>query len=160
VEGNAKVEHDLDEFIDTLLTTSRVFVALAARSLSQSELEVTLPQYRLLVVLAAHGPQNLGSLSGFLGVNASTATRMCDRLLRKGLIQRRNSQRDRRAVRLALSEKGQALVDETTRLRRVELSKLLEAVPGNQQRALVQALAFLNAAAGEVPDRDWALGWR
>jgi DNA-binding MarR family transcriptional regulator len=150
----------LDTIIATVLTTSRVFVAIAARSLASIESDVTLPQYRLLVVLAAHGPQGLGALAEFLAVNASTATRMCDRLVRKGLIRRRTSPSDRREVRLALTEKGRDLVDHATRQRRRELSGLLESVPGEEQRHLVRALAYINSAAGEVPDQDWASGWQ
>lgn len=151
---------DLNEITETVLTTSRVFVALAARSLAVLDAEVTLPQYRLLIVLAAHGPQGLGSLAASLAVNASTATRMCDRLIRKGLVRRRVSSHDRREVRLALTKVGRQLVYETTARRRVELGRLLEVIPADKQRALVAALSLLNAAAGEVPDQDWSSGWR
>jgi len=151
---------DLDTIIETVLTTSRVFVAIAARSLASIEADVTLPQFRLLIVLAAHGPQTLRSLADFLAVNASTATRMCDRLVRKGLIRRRTSSSDRREVRLALTEEGRELVDHATKQRRIELSRLLESVPAEEQRHLVQALTYINVAAGEVPDQDWASGWQ
>jgi DNA-binding MarR family transcriptional regulator len=151
---------DLDEIIETVLTTSRVFVAIAARSIAAIGLEVTLPQYRLLIVLAGHGPQSLGSLSESLTVSASTATRMCDRLIRKGLVRRRASSHDRREVRLALTAAGRRLVDETTQLRRMELSRLLDAVPTDDQRALIHALSSLNSAAGEPPDLGWASGWQ
>ena len=152
---------DLDTIIETVLTTSRVFVAIAARSLASVEADdVTLPQFRLLIVLAAHGPQGVSSLAEFLAVNASTATRMCDRLIRKGLIRRRISPSDRREVRLALTERGRDLVDHATKQRRIELSRLLESVPMDEQRHLIRALTHMNAAAGEVPDQDWASGWQ
>ncbi|HVA06190.1 MAG TPA: MarR family transcriptional regulator [Acidimicrobiales bacterium] len=151
---------DLDTIIETVLTTSRVFVAIAARSLASIETEVTLPQFRLLIVLAAHGPQTLRSLADFLAVNASTAMRMCDRLIRKGLIRRRTSPSNRREVRLALTEKGRVLVDHATKQRRIELSRLLESVPKDEQRHLIRALTYINVAAGEVPDQDWASGWQ
>ena len=153
-------EPDLDTIIETVLTTSRVFVAIAARSLASIESDVTLPQFRLLIVLAAHGPQGLGPLAEFLAVNASTATRMCDRLIRKGLVRRRTSPSDRREVRLALTERGRDLVDHATTQRRIELSRLLKSVPQEEQRHLVQSLAYINIAAGEVPDQDWASGWQ
>jgi len=151
---------ELDAIIETVLTASRVFVAIAARSLADIETDVTLPQFRLLIVLAAHGPQGLGALAELLAVNASTATRMCDRLIRKGLVRRRTSPSDRREVRLALTEKGRGLVGHATKQRRLELSHLLKAVPIAEQHHLVRALAYVNAAAGEVPDQDWASGWQ
>ena len=151
---------DLDTIIETVLTTSRVFIAIAARSVASIETDVTLPQFRLLIVLAAHGAQTLRSLADFLAVNASTATRMCDRLVRKGLIRRRSSPSDRREVRLALTERGCDLVDHATKQRRIEISRLLKSVPVEEQRHLVRALTYINVGAGEVPDQDWASGWQ
>src|SRR3954463_2477740 len=82
-------EESFDEITDAVVAASRVLVAVAARSLSAVNTDVTLPQYRTLVVLASRGPQPLGYLAEQLDVSPSTATRMCDRLLRKGPIQQR-----------------------------------------------------------------------
>src|SRR5664279_4377327 len=95
-----------DSVIDAVLTASRVLVAVAARSLADVAEEVTLTQYRTLVVLASRGPQNLAGLAEAVGVAPATATRMCDRLVRKDLIRRRQERGDRRHLRLVLSEKG------------------------------------------------------
>ena len=76
-----------DELVDTVLAASRALVAVAARSLAAPGMG-TLPQYRALVVLAARGPQGTAELAAALAVNPSTATRMCDRLVRKGLVRR------------------------------------------------------------------------
>ena len=65
--------------MDAVIGASRALVAIAARSLGAAGQDVTLPQYRALVVLASRGPQRVIDLAGFLDVNASTATRMCDR---------------------------------------------------------------------------------
>ncbi|MGH3283480.1 MAG: MarR family winged helix-turn-helix transcriptional regulator [Streptosporangiaceae bacterium] len=84
-----------DELVDTVLAASRALVAVAARSLAAAGDEVTLPQYRALVVLAARGPQGTAELAAALAVNPSTATRMCDRLVRKGSRGPRSAGRDR-----------------------------------------------------------------
>ena len=49
--------------VDAVLSASRVFVAIAARSLADAAEEVTLAQYRTLVVLASRGPQTLAGLA-------------------------------------------------------------------------------------------------
>ena len=72
-----------ESLIDAVLSASRVLVAVAARSLSDVAEEVTLPQYRTLIVLASRGPQNLVGLAEAVGVTSATATRMCDRLVKK-----------------------------------------------------------------------------
>ena len=81
-------EAGLDEATDETLLVTRALVGVAARSLSAIDGDVTLPQYRALVLLVTRGDQNVGALAEALGIHASTATRLCDRLLAKGLIVR------------------------------------------------------------------------
>src|SRR5262245_6296840 len=102
------------ELMEALLSATRAMVALAARSLAGLDADVTLPQYRALVVLASRGPQRVADISTELGVAPSTGTRMCDRLVRKGLIRRYRIPSDRREVRLSLTQTGRALVQEVT----------------------------------------------
>ena len=46
-----------DALVDAVLGASRVLVAVAARSLADAGEDVTLTQYRSLIVLASRGPQ-------------------------------------------------------------------------------------------------------
>lgn len=145
------------EVVEAVLGASRVLVAVAARSLAEVAEEVTLPQYRALIVLASKGPQRVASLAESLGVTPPTATRMCDRLVRKGLVRRRTARDDRREVRLSLTRAGQALVTDVTKRRRAEIAELLATIPADDQDAMVELFGRLARAAGEVPDRDWQL---
>ncbi|MGB8180155.1 MAG: MarR family transcriptional regulator [Acidimicrobiales bacterium] len=152
-------EQDTDSVIDSVLSASRVLVAVAARSLSDIAEEVTLTQYRTLVVLASRGPQNMATLAEGVGVTPATATRMCDRLVKKKLIVRRAERGDRRQVRLVLSKAGLDLVTAVTNRRRKEIERIIGAVPSKERGVLVQALGHFAAAAGEVPEQDWSTGW-
>jgi DNA-binding MarR family transcriptional regulator len=145
--------------VDALLTATRAMVGLAARSLANLDADVTLPQYRALVVLATRGPQRVVDISAELGVTPSTGTRMCDRLVRKGLIRRYRSATDRRAVRLALTPTGRSLVDEVTRRRREELTTVVDAIPDTAHESVTAALHALAAKSGERPEDEWWLGW-
>jgi DNA-binding MarR family transcriptional regulator len=145
--------------VDAVLSASRVLVAVAARSLADVAEEVTLTQYRTLVVLASRGPQNLAGLADAVGVAPATATRMCDRLVRKDLIRRRTERDDRRQLRVALTAKGRSLVDAVTGRRRQEIARIMSEIPVEQQAVLVQALGRFASAAGEVPEQDWTTGW-
>jgi DNA-binding MarR family transcriptional regulator len=141
------------------LTASRVLVAVAARSLAEHETEVSLQQYRALVVLASRGPQRPVDLAEALGVDPSTATRLCNRLVDKRLISRRRQSGDRREVRLDLSDRGRALVDDVTWRRRSEIERILAAVPGPDLEGLAGAFRAFGRAAGEVPDAEWPRSW-
>src|SRR5271169_7175019 len=120
---------DRDNLVDAVLGASRALVAVAARSLADLAEDVTLAQYRALVELAARGPQRPADLASALGVDRSTATRMCDRLVRKQLVQRRRISADRRGVRISLTPAGRALVEEVTRRRRIEIAQVLRRMP-------------------------------
>lgn len=145
--------------VTAVLSASRVLVAVAARSLAGVAEEVTLTQYRTLVVLASRGPQSLAGLAEAVVVTPATATRMCDRLVRKGLVRRRTEQGNRRQVRLTLTKPGRELVDAVTARRRAEIERIVAEMPAGEQAVLVQALGRLAAAAGEVPEQDWTTGW-
>ncbi|MGH8981128.1 MAG: MarR family winged helix-turn-helix transcriptional regulator [Acidimicrobiales bacterium] len=145
--------------VDAVLSASRVLVAIAARSLADLDEEVTLTQYRSLVVLASRGAQAMTTLAEALGVTPPTASRLCDRLVRKGLVRRRTDRHDRRQVRVGLTEAGRKLVDVVSARRRSEISDLLRSVPEDARRSVVAGLQLLAEAAGEVPEQDWSTGW-
>jgi DNA-binding MarR family transcriptional regulator len=148
-----------DAVLDAVVSASRVLVAMAARSLADAGEEVTLTQYRSLVVLASRGPQGVATLAEGLGVTPPTASRMVDRLVRKGLVRRRTDRHDRRQVRIGLTEAGRHLIDVVTERRRIEIGLLLDSVPPEIQHSMAEGLRLLAEAAGEVPDHDWSTGW-
>jgi DNA-binding MarR family transcriptional regulator len=153
------IRPDREFVVDAVISASRALVGMAARSLSDVGEEVTLTQYRSLVVLASRGPQSVGAIAEAVGVTAPTASRMVERLVRKGLVRRRTDPSDRRQLRAALTESGRRLVTTVTEYRRTEITKLLDSIPEEVQRAMVEGLEQLAAAAGEVPEQDWCTGW-
>ena len=138
------------------MTASRALLAVSARSLAAVDDDVTLPQYRALVVLGQHGPQRTVDLAAALAVTPPTATRMCDRLVAKSLVVRDRSDEDRRTVTVSLSQAGQGLVGEVTARRRAELRVLLGGMPPERRRSVVDGLRWFAEATGEVPEQDWA----
>jgi DNA-binding MarR family transcriptional regulator len=144
-----------EDAVDAVLAASRSLVAVTEQSLGGVAEETTLAQYRALVVLASRGPQRMVDLAGALGVTPSTAGRMCDRLLRKGLIRRHRARADRREVLVSIAAAGRQVVDEATARRRALLAGILGQMPAGDQVAVAAALRAFAAAAGEVPDKQW-----
>lgn len=144
-----------DEVIEALLIASRAMVALAGRTLAELDPEVTLPQSRALIVLASRGPQRVTDIAADLGVAPSTATRMCDRLVRKSLIRRYRSAANRREVRLSLTPAGQELVRALAKRRRAELARHVDTISAETYGHVASALQTFSGAVGELPERDW-----
>jgi DNA-binding MarR family transcriptional regulator len=141
--------------VDGVLAASRTLIAVATRSLGAAAEETTIAQYRALVVLASRGPQRMAELATALGVAPSTAGRMCDRLVRKGMVRRHRARADRRAVLVSITPAGRQVVDQATTRRRALIAEILARLPADRQRAVAEALRSFAAAAGEIPDDQW-----
>jgi len=144
-----------DAVVDAVLSASRSLIAVATRSLGAAAEETTLAQYRALVVLASRGPQRVTDLAAALDVAPSTAGRMCDRLVRKGLARRHRARADRRAVLVSVTAAGREVVDQATARRRALIAAIMHGMPAAEQLDVARALAAFAAAAGEIPDSQW-----
>ena len=143
---------------DAVLLASRALVGVAARSLADVEDQVTLPQFRALVVLAT-ADRNLADLAEALDVHPSSATRLCTRLEAKGLITRTPAEQSRRELLVSLTREGRTIVDAVTRRRRREIARIVARIPAREQRVLVHALGIFAEAAREMPEPSWSFGW-
>ena len=141
-----------DPVVEALLGASRALVAITARSLSSVNGDVTLPQFRSLVVLATAGPQTVSALADRLAVHASTMTRMCNRLVSRGLVVRAPSAVDRREVVIALTTMGTTVVEHVMATRRKELDEVVRRMGDEDRVAVVVALNKFAQAAGEEPE--------
>ncbi|MBL1095300.1 MarR family winged helix-turn-helix transcriptional regulator [Streptomyces coffeae] len=142
-------ESDVEAMVNALLVASRLLVAVSARSLAAVEETLTLPQFRMLVVLENSGQLSLSRLAEELGVQPSTAMRMIDRLVAAGMVARGASEVDRRASVIALTETGRRTVEEVTQRRKGELTGIVEAMSVGQRRGLIEALRAFTEAGGE-----------
>lgn len=142
-------DEPLDVITDALLTASRLLVAISSHSIALVDENITIPQFRTLVILSNRGPINLATLAGLLGVQASAAGRMVDRLVSAGLINRLPHPTSRRELLATLTPRGREVVQKVTARRRVEIARIVEKMPPAERYGLVRALTAFTAAGGE-----------
>jgi DNA-binding MarR family transcriptional regulator len=142
----------LSEQTDEVLRASRALVGIAAASLAGLEESVTLPQFRVLVMVYTRGPLNLAAVAAGLDVNPSNASRTCDRLIKAGLLHRRESATDRRNIVLTLTPTGRRLIDKVNRRRRKAIERALRKMAPAERAAVAEAMSALATAAGEPAD--------
>lgn len=138
-------KRDVDSLVDAVLLASRALVAVSARSIAAAK-GVTLPQFRMLVVLS-EGSSNLTGLAAALDVAPSTAMRMVDRLESARLVERTVPPGNRRESRLALTAAGRRTVRTVNARRRRDLSAVLKQLSEQEQAALANAMAAFARAA-------------
>ncbi|HMF55475.1 MAG TPA: MarR family transcriptional regulator [Pyrinomonadaceae bacterium] len=143
-----KVEEVLSRFADAM---SRLLVEQHQQHVA--ELDLTLLQAQALKLLRS-APMPTGQMAAELKISAPAITQLTDRLLRKGLIERRAMDGDRRCVLVALSVKGKKLVDQFRKRRCRIFSDALTSMEEEDQTLVVEALskvvAFLEAYEAKV----------
>lgn len=149
-----------DDVVESVLTAARVLVAVSAQSVAEISDTVTLPQLRVLVVLASQPSMNLNGVATRIGVHPSNATRVVDRLVSAGLLDRRNDPADRRNLLLELTSAGNALVHDVMQRRRDTIATILEQMSPEERRQFGAGACAFVAAGGEFPSTAaWSLGW-
>jgi len=143
------------ELTDAFVAASGALVGIAVHSVGAAPVEVTVPQFRLLVLVASDEQRTIGDIARHLGVNQSNASRHCDRIQRLGLAERRRSTEDARVVFVRLTPEGHALVDTVLQQRRVDIRRVVERLTPQDAAAALQALRAFNTAADELDEEQW-----
>ena len=99
-------------------------------------LDLTYPQYLVLLVLWEHGELSVKDLGQRLFLESNTLTPLLKRLEQKGLIERRRSPSDERSVLLSLTASGQALKAQALAVPQALLASLSE--PGSFSEAEIR----------------------
>ena len=137
---------------EVLQAATRMLAGVALRSLDALDAldaAVTLPQFRLLAVLADLGPVPTGQAARTLGLDPSTVTRLADRMVTAGHVARGTDPRHRGVVTLKLTPSGQDLVAAADSWRRRELAQLMTRLTTAERQTVTTALGLLVRAAGD-----------
>ena len=136
---------------DVLVRAARTFVGMSVRAADRLG-PVSLVQLRALTVIDEADGANLMQLSDGMGVTVSTASRLVDRLVGAGLIDRRPSEATRREIAINLTAEGQSLLGHYDDLRLQALHRRLEQLPRRRRTAVIGALVDL--VGTETPPED------
>lgn len=138
-----------DELIDALQDATGVLTGIAMHSVEIEGEGLSLAQYRVLAVLHYMGESRTGRVAMMLSVDASTITRLADRLVSTGHVERGADPGHRGHVMLRLTSAGKDLVDRVRGWRRKELGRVLMVLDAAQRDVCVTALRAFTLAAGE-----------
>jgi len=130
------------ELIEHILQLSAETVRGLAPLVSHEwlQLDLTMPQLKVMFILFLSGSARMGVIASELGVNLGTATGVVDRLVERGLVLRESQPGDRRVVLCSLSDKGQELMGGLWRLSQVQQREVLGAMELLQLQSLNDAL--------------------
>ena len=140
-------DNDREAVIARIMGARRRMAHLFAFTRSDPMLtaNLTMPQFRLLLVLALRGGAASHDLAESMGVSLATITGIVDRLAAQELVTRREDPRDRRVRRVELTAAGRGLVDDIAAAGTASQRRLLD-------RLSLDDLAILERAFGLLAD--------
>jgi DNA-binding MarR family transcriptional regulator len=110
--------------------------------------KVTTEQYGVLTHLYDRSSVSMSELAVARNVALNTATSLVDRLVAAGLVERRGDPGDRRVVRVVLTAKGAALVEQLRAIRREAIRRLLDDLSDEDIERVLAAMPALARLAG------------
>jgi DNA-binding MarR family transcriptional regulator len=127
---------------DLTRTGPALTLAVAARVIERALDDMTLPQFRVLSLIAS-SPERAGRIATLAGVSRPSLTGVLDGLVQHGWVRRVEVDGDRRGVSLEITDAGRrALVDarDATSMR---LDSILDRLSTADQAAVLEGLAAL-----------------
>ncbi len=118
------------------------------------EIDITMPQAKLLYLLGASGDLHMSDIVARLGVSLSTVSGLVDRIVDHGLATRREDRADRRQVVVGLTDAGREFIDRFRELNARQMRELLAVLGDTDLASVRDALAALDRAALRLTPSD------
>jgi DNA-binding MarR family transcriptional regulator len=135
--------------LEIMQAATRVLAGIALRSLDVLDGAVTLPQFRILAVLADCGRARSAQIAQMLGIESAAVTRFADRMVAAGYASRQGGPSGPGEAVLELSASGEDLVGRVAGWRERELARIAGRLPLAERTILDHALRRLVEVAGE-----------
>ncbi|HPL99231.1 MAG TPA: MarR family transcriptional regulator [Bacillota bacterium] len=129
----------LDECINFLLTKTQQVVFQQFKA-SLAKYDVTPAQYGVLKCLWSQDCQNPSQIACSLFLDASTITGILDRMENKDMIKRIADPKDKRSLKVVLTERGRLLEKPVTEIIDEENKKVLHALNEEERKKLTEYL--------------------
>ena len=107
----------------------------------------TISQLSALAVVEKHGPIILSDIAARERVQPPTMTRLVANLEAQGLVDRAGDAKDRRLVRIAVTQAGRAALEDSRRRRTAFLAEQVRTLSGADREDLLRALPILERLA-------------
>ncbi|MBE3598941.1 MAG: MarR family transcriptional regulator [Limnochordaceae bacterium] len=128
-----------------------MFDVITTRTLADAGAYLTVSQLECLKYLQRHGSCSAAELADGLHMTPPAVTKLVDRLVRKGLVTRKERADDRRSVEIALTDSGRRAVERIRERRSRIFEMILSRMSPEDQQQLEHALrAFLAAGLNDT----------
>lgn len=132
----------LNELVEVIFTTKRIVKEKYARKHRLDPLSFF--RMRCLYYIRDHGRPTMREVANFLDVTPPSATSVINHLVAGGQVRRVLNAKDRRVVRLCLTQKGQACLDQNMEKMKTGLRQMLSFLDKTDQAQLLRVMHKLS----------------
>lgn len=132
-------------------------LALYSSRRYRDEFGVTLPEWRVMSIIALRGTTTAREISRILATDKGWVGLSVEKLRRRGFVKRASDQRDARRTLLSLTEQGTEIHDSIISAARRRQQRLLASLPEGAADTLIECLDRLQAEADRMLDELDAL---
>jgi DNA-binding MarR family transcriptional regulator len=117
--------------------------------------DVTLEQFVVLYNLVIEDGINQKKLSGRVDKDQATLARILDILENRGYVERRTTEKDRRAFLVFITDKGRDKVKETARRLGTVHKEIIDGIPGGKVDEFIDLIKQMNANLEKLPNKEY-----
>lgn len=137
-----------------VMRMARLMLAAVVRSAAHVDERLTPRQLRMLVLVAdAATPVTPSVVAAAMNVHLSSASRLCDRLVTAGWLDRKESPQDRRSLILSLTNDGSAVLSAVMAHRRQAFTTILEQMTPSDRSTVCSSFGKFADAADDQPSQ-------
>ena len=114
---------------------------------------VTLPLLRVIAYLREHAGAATGDIARYMSVTSSNVTRLIDRLVQQGLVQREEDRDDRRFLRHSLTNAGEAVLGNVQQRATAFVAHIFDELSDDDLERVIDVFDRLWAAAKQSRHR-------
>ena len=134
-----KCARQLMETIPTIMQTIRVEMRSGRGS------DLSIPQFRALRFIQSNDHPTLSAVADVLGLTLPSTSKIVDGLVKKKLISRSESIKDRRCLALEINPSGEAIVNAAQLRAQTSLVNILKNIPQDQSDLIYQCMSYLQS---------------
>jgi DNA-binding MarR family transcriptional regulator len=145
-----------EEFVQAIQNWSGMFMHRSMHDFKRfmDETSLSFSQISVLMRLKHGGVSGVSEIGGHMGVTKAAASQAVDRLVDMGLVERTEDPHDRRVRRLALTQAGQAVIENVVAARIRWVDTLTDVLTSEEMDLITTALNLLTEAAGKTEGKS------
>ncbi len=148
------------EIINDFLGSTHVFASSVNDVIEERLLrevgppQLTFSQFKLLKLVALTDAQTIGDVAAFLRVSNAAASKAVDKLVRQGLLIRKEAQSDRRAIQLSLTASSRQVLAAYNSAKDRKLARVFRSFSPQDLQRTADLLDRLTAGIVDHTDRE------